>query len=352
MPVEGGPFSFVPVFNPAKCTIAPVAPIDPIPNITDCVILPAPQAISDCPDPPFPFTGAQGPSGAQGPQGPQGVDGPQGPPGPQGPYGGAPGPQGAPGAAGPQGPAGPTGPTGPTGPIGPIGPVGPQGPTGPPGLPGLPGLPGGTGPQGAQGPQGPYGGPPGPQGPPGPPGDGNTGSQKTCDVVTDISGAQIGAQCEMTLTVDTKTLTFKTAIVENPLRMRVADLGPQINKSAGIFHADPEYIGLHCVESPEVLFLDFIEVELREGENDVRIDTQFIGVCEPGSMKVVAITPHKPANVGGYVVGDRLKITSGCETRAVVMLKGIRKSAGGVRFPAFDDAAKTHNDEFWQRARE
>ena len=65
--------------------------------------------------------GSTGATGPQGPAGPQGLTGAQGPAGPQGLTGptGPQGPQGNTGATGPQGPVGPTGPAGPSGTLAP-----------------------------------------------------------------------------------------------------------------------------------------------------------------------------------------------------------------------------------------
>ena len=143
MAVLGGPQSFVPVFDPQKCAVPAVAPIELIPNIEDCTVFEVPQVAFDCPDPPIPLPGSPGPQGAQ-------VAGPSGPPGAPGP------PGGPPGGPGPTGGGGPSGPPGPPGGVGPIGPTGPSG-AGPTGSPGSPGAPGPGGDPGAQGPQGPQG---------------------------------------------------------------------------------------------------------------------------------------------------------------------------------------------------
>lgn len=84
-----------PVFNPAKCQVPYVAPIEAIPAITDCTVPPAPQPLRDCTDQavslpaPRGATGAQGGQGLRGPQGiqgTQGIQGIQGPPGDAGAF--------------------------------------------------------------------------------------------------------------------------------------------------------------------------------------------------------------------------------------------------------------------------
>lgn len=77
------------VFNPKKCDIPDVAPIDPIPDLEDCDVPVAPDAIIDCPSPTIPVTGVTGPkgltgasipgtSGGTGPDGQDGQDGQDG----------------------------------------------------------------------------------------------------------------------------------------------------------------------------------------------------------------------------------------------------------------------------------
>ncbi len=118
-------------FNPDKCDVGYVPPIDPIDGIENCEVPDAPDPIIDCPDPTLPSSGPPGSAGPQGPQGPS--DGPQGPQGPQGE-----------GAQGPQGPQGPQGFLGLAGAQGPAGPQGAAGAQGPPGLTGGAGPPGGA----------------------------------------------------------------------------------------------------------------------------------------------------------------------------------------------------------------
>jgi len=112
------------VFNPKKCTIPDVPPIENMPVIVDCEVPESPSPIMDCPDLDLPvpailgWIGFECRGGPYGP-GPGGPPGRPGPPGPPGPPGGPPGPPGPPGPGGPTGPTGPTGPGGPGGPHGP-----------------------------------------------------------------------------------------------------------------------------------------------------------------------------------------------------------------------------------------
>lgn len=68
------------VFNPKKCNIPDVPPIDPIPDLEDCDVPVAPDVIVDCPSPTIPLPGIQGPAGNPGISIP-GADGTPGAPG-------------------------------------------------------------------------------------------------------------------------------------------------------------------------------------------------------------------------------------------------------------------------------
>ena len=70
--------SFEPVFNPRRCEISPVCPIEDLPIIEDCGIPDAPEPLTDCPaiDVPIPAFAAMGTViGPPGPPGPPGDDG-------------------------------------------------------------------------------------------------------------------------------------------------------------------------------------------------------------------------------------------------------------------------------------
>lgn len=136
------------VFEPANCTVPPVAPIEALPGISCSLPNPVLAPVRDCYDP-IPTvrilgTGLQGPTGGRGPVGPAG-------------YIGATGPRGFSGTNGANGPRGPTGYTGYQGPNGATGPQGPDGPRPLVGYTGSRGLQGPTGPKGRHGTDGPKG---------------------------------------------------------------------------------------------------------------------------------------------------------------------------------------------------
>jgi hypothetical protein len=69
---------FTPVFAPARCSMAPVCPIEDVPIINDCDVPDAPEPLTDCPaiDVPIPaFAAMSGLDGPPGPPGPPGDDG-------------------------------------------------------------------------------------------------------------------------------------------------------------------------------------------------------------------------------------------------------------------------------------
>jgi hypothetical protein len=77
------PDDFVPVFDPRKCDLPEICPVEEIPLIEDCKLPEVPAPITDCPDidlfvPALSAVGPPGPPGAPGPPGPPGSPGPPG----------------------------------------------------------------------------------------------------------------------------------------------------------------------------------------------------------------------------------------------------------------------------------
>ena len=163
---------------------------------------------------------------------------------------------------------------------------------------GPPGPSGPMGPPGLDGPSGPIG-PPGPPGPPGADGD-------------------------------------KYAIV--PLTTRPNE---------------DRYVGLICVESPDVRFEDVLRVGLTsEGLGRAKLDSRFISVCEPGSIEVVSLAPSIPVAVGAVVEDGMVVLTANCpgvsNSYVIVKVSGIRRGRNGVRFPQFTAEEFKRNTAFWE----
>lgn len=177
---------------------------------------------------------------------------------------------------------------------------GPRGPAGPAGPPGVDGPPGPTGPMGPIGPTGPAGadGAPGPAGPPG----------------------------------------DKYAIVP----------------------VDGLWVGLICVESPEVRFEDIYTAELVWHPQShittvqIPLDKTFINVCEPGSLQIKSIVTDRLSMTAGYIDGDQLILSVSAvalrPARVIATVSGIRFGRRGVRFPRFDQETAERNQTFWDSA--
>jgi hypothetical protein len=239
-------------------------------------------------------TGGVGNTGSMGPPGPTGPTGGVGPTGPTGPIGPT-GPTGGVGATGPTGSIGQTGPTGSVGATGPMGPPGPTGPTGGLGCTGPTGPMGLQGLQGVGGSQGPIGptGPQGPQGPQGP------------------SGA-------------------KNAIVA----------------------WRNEFIGLFCVEAPQVRFEDVLRISITERETVHPLPREFVDICDLNSLSVIGATSPTPAMIGAEIDDNvlRLHIEGKLPEYVVVKISGLRAGHGQLRFPRYSEVQKQKNDAFWRQA--
>ena len=168
--------------------------------------------------------------------------------------------------------------------------AGDLGPAGPTGLTGPPGPTGFTGPAGDTGPMGLTG----PTGPTGPPGD-------------------------------------KTAIVP----------------------WGGEFVGLFCVEGPQVRFEDVVRVPLTGPVTVHPIDRTFVDVCEPGSLLVVGLSTPRPVLVGAEVDDNllRISVTGAVPDYAVVKLSGIRAGRNAVRFTRYTEEQMHKNANFWNQAR-
>lgn len=112
------------------------------------------------------------------------------------------------------------------------------------------------------------------------------------------------------------------------------------------------FVALACVESPGTWFVDYLEqaVEIRGRRTRVAIDPDFLEVCAPGTLKVVAAVPDRAAAVGAWIENGRtLVVESGWLRRArrvEVTLAG--KRAGSLeRFPERTRAQWEKSREFW-----
>ena len=121
---------------------------------------------------------------------------------------------------------------------------------------------------------------------------------------------------------------------------------------------EPAYVGLFCVETPDVRFEDTLELTLSTTESTHILDKVFRDICEPESIKVVATATDKAVTVGAFIADDgKLRIVVDpqglARVRTVVMtvrISGIRKSFRDYRFPTYTADEAKKNTEFWDSA--
>lgn len=114
------------------------------------------------------------------------------------------------------------------------------------------------------------------------------------------------------------------------------------------------YVGLICVEGPEVRFEDIITMPLDDELRRTPIDPRFIAICEAGSIKVVGIAPSHAVPVGARIEDGHVVLEAQSKyiplNGGFVNLKisGVRKGRGGVRFPKFSQEETSRNTKFWE----
>ena len=121
-----------------------------------------------------------------------------------------------------------------------------------------------------------------------------------------------------------------------------------------------EYVELLCVEMPEVYFEDFMTVKAGNQGHQSHIvtkemDSTFMQVCEPGTIKVTAAMPSVAAQVGAKVQGPTVEVEvegrniQNREVDITVRLSGIRAGMVGRRFAkrTYDQMVK--NNRFWEQ---
>ena len=183
------------------------------------------------------------------------------------------------------------GPLGPVGPLGPLGPLGPSGPEGPAGPSGDVEAKGAKGDKGDEGQKGARG-------------------QK---------GEDTGD---------------KHAIVEGK---------------------NGSYIGLTCVEMPEVRFEDVVTLNSNGRiQFEHVIDEEFMYVCVEDTIEAIGYTTSEPALCGIKVKGNKLiiKFRGNISETITIKLSGIRKGRQGNRFPTFTQEEMKKNLNFWSSWRE
>tara|TARA_R110002020_G_scaffold34539_2_gene104972 strand:+ start:2448 stop:3704 length:1257 start_codon:yes stop_codon:yes gene_type:complete len=114
--------------------------------------------------------------------------------------------------------------------------------------------------------------------------------------------------------------------------------------------SETSYAALFSLESPEVRFEDTLEIFVWKGTSVIPIDSKFIEVCEPGSLKVCSICPSIAAVIGGRVEGAQIIVDSKEDCTAVIRITGVRKGFKNVRFPSRSEEQFEANEKFLKSA--
>ena len=127
------------------------------------------------------------------------------------------------------------------------------------------------------------------------------------------------------------------------------------DKSAIVAGREPgQYVGVQCVEMPEVRFEDVVKILVgEEGMIDHPIDPQFVFICEPNSIEAVGHVCSDPAVAGIKIIdGHTLRVKFSHVTplpeSITIKLSGIRKGRADRRFPEYSEKEAESNNAFWQ----
>jgi hypothetical protein len=124
-----------------------------------------------------------------------------------------------------------------------------------------------------------------------------------------------------------------------------------------------KWLGLHCIESPEVLFFDVMEVKVssvegRDADYSSKIDAKFIEACDSDSIKIIA-THSDGISAAAYTAKlafdaveihvHQFKVQREFSVR--VTLAGVRNGYEKIRFPEFTEEQAKKNESFWNSSR-
>jgi hypothetical protein len=106
------------------------------------------------------------------------------------------------------------------------------------------------------------------------------------------------------------------------------------------------------MEAPEALFVDVLDVQHKGRITEFKVDSMFVEVCEPWSLRVVSVVPDKPVSIGVVKDWDKkgtFQLRTDFETDAnvTVMIHGIRKGFMGRRFKEMTEADYKNNLKKW-----
>ena len=103
-----------------------------------------------------------------------------------------------------------------------------------------------------------------------------------------------------------------------------------------------------------MVFLDWVECDLSPPLTTVYLDARFVEVCEPGTIRVMAVNvlgAGKPATARAVEGGGKVEVLSTADTRglrALVTLVGLRRGFGGQRFARVSEDVALRSNRFWR----
>ena len=111
-----------------------------------------------------------------------------------------------------------------------------------------------------------------------------------------------------------------------------------------------KYIGIICVESPDVRFEDIIYISTNKKEFTVPIDRIFYDICE--DIQVISIVPSRLVRVAAKIVEQNIILTSDSDsyTSYTIVLSGIRKGFKNKCYSFKTREEMIKNNMFWKKA--
>jgi hypothetical protein len=108
---------------------------------------------------------------------------------------------------------------------------------------------------------------------------------------------------------------------------------------------------LYCIESPEVIFIEFISHVSKGGEKRVEIDPLFVDACEPGTLRLLSVESE---DFGMGLISGRARSGVVELNRALghgevvnLMVTGTRKGFTGIRFTESTEEEAKRNAAKW-----
>lgn len=124
-----------------------------------------------------------------------------------------------------------------------------------------------------------------------------------------------------------------------------------------------EFVELHCMESSEVLFFDFVAVRLKATADGRlsgrrRVAKELLATCERGSVRPAGqpLAQDSPAVLAARVDRGRLLVwghawpDQPAPTEAIVRVVGVRLGFAGVKWRRTTEKAARRNNALWAQA--